>query len=79
MKHLRQQTAKEIIEKHTKHCKHTFVATLDIIEWLKQFKAYLPPKNASEHAKGAHDAIDDLETWVFSQDCEQKESGETKL
>ena len=39
-------------------------ATLIVQDWLKEFKEYLPPKDVTEHAKGAHDAIDDLLTWV---------------
>lgn len=32
-------------------------------DWLVAFKDYLPSADASEHAKGAHDAVDDLLTW----------------
>ena len=39
-------------------------ASIIVIEWLVQFKNYLPSSTASDHAKGAHDAIDDLTTWI---------------
>ena len=34
------------------------------VEWLAEFRSYLPPKDVSEHARGAHDAINDLESWI---------------
>jgi hypothetical protein len=36
--------------------------------WLNLFREYLPPKTASDHAKGAHDAVKDLESWIDIQD-----------
>lgn len=42
-------------------------AIIIVRKWLEEFKAYLPPKDVSEHAKGAHDAINDLESWLVIQ------------
>jgi hypothetical protein len=43
-------------------------AIIIVRKWLEEFKDYLPPKNVSEHAKGAHDAVNDLESWLVLQD-----------
>jgi hypothetical protein len=41
-------------------------------EFLKDFKDYLPPADATEHAKGAHDAVDDLLRWISVEDCQNQ-------
>jgi hypothetical protein len=37
-------------------------------EFVQQFKEYLPPADVTEHAKGAHDAINDLESWIETKE-----------
>jgi hypothetical protein len=42
-------------------------------KWLKLFEKYLPLKDASEHARGAHDAVNDLLSWVVDEPIKEKE------
>lgn len=41
-------------------------------DFFKDFRDYLPPVDVSEHAKGAHDAVNDLENWLILVDGDRK-------
>jgi hypothetical protein len=43
----------------------------EVKEWLELFREYLPSPEASDHAKGAHDAVNDLESWLVTQEAKQ--------
>jgi hypothetical protein len=44
---------------------------IEVKEWLELFREYLPPPEVSEHAKGAHDAINDLESWLVTREVKE--------